>query len=291
MKPWRLGASLLPLIAVAAVVFICISNADDLATALDRVPVWVFGAATAAHLVVVVVRTEAWRVTLEAVGAVPPPGPAHWASAIGFLAGLVEGHAALPTRMAMARRAAPADTPGLREMALSDLPVYTIEACLLVLLVPIAALQWPGLPAWAVALAVLAPPATVVGLRLAHQRFGSHPLAAGLAVLGRRDLRARLTVQATALVVLTFVRIWLILWAVGLPSSAGDAAVAYVAVTFAGQLPLGPATGPAATLAVASSSGVAQAAAAGLVISATSIVAVLVYAAAATVFRRATAVA
>lgn len=62
-------------------------------------------------------------------------------------------------------------------------------------------------------------------------------------------------------------------------------AVAYIAVTLVGQLPLGPATGPAATLAVASSSGVAAAAAAGLVISTASIAGVLLYLAATAAIR------
>jgi hypothetical protein len=273
----RLGAAAPVIAAIVLLAAVCATHADDLGHALEHVPLWVFACATALHLLVVSVRTEAWRVTLAGIGRTPPLAAAHWASAIGFAAGIFEGHAALPARMAVARRVAPEDTPPLREMVLSDVPVYAAEACLIALLVPVAAAHGAGLPVWSAGLVLVAAPAVLLALRLLHQRFESHRLAAGLAVLGRPGLRGRLLALAAVVVTVTFARVWLVLWGVGLPAGPADAAVAYVAVTLVGQLPLGPATGPAATLAVASGSGVAAAAAAGLVISATSIAAVLVY--------------
>lgn len=273
----RAGTLILPLASIALVAVVCAGHADDLGHALANVAIWVFAAGVAVHLGVLAVRTEAWRVTLAATGTTPPRPAVHRASAIGFLAGIVEGHAALPARMTVARRIAPAETPPMREMMLSDVPVYGLEACILVTLLPLAAARGIGLPAWTAALAIVAAPGSVLGLRLLHQRFASHRLAGGLAVLGRPDLRGRLLLLAAAVVALTFVRIWIILAATGLPAGPDDAAVVYVAVTIIGQLPLGPATGPAATLAVTSGSGVADAAAAGLVISATSIAGVLGY--------------
>jgi Ca2+/Na+ antiporter len=272
------AVALLPaLAAIAVLVVVCALRADDLAQALDRVQAWVFAAACGLHLLVVAVRAEAWRSTLAAIGRTPSRAAAHWASAIGFMAGIVEGHAALPTRMTVARQIAPDATPPLREMVLSDLPVYAIEGCLIAALVPLAAVAQGGLPVWALALLVVGAPAALVALRLLHQRFASHPLAAGLAVLADTGLRRRLLVLAAAVVGLTFARIWIVLAAVGLPAAPADAALAYIAVTAVGQLPLGPAAGPAATLAVASGAGVAAAAAAGLVVSASSCAGVLAY--------------
>jgi hypothetical protein len=273
----RATALIPPLLAVGLVAVVCAQHADDLASALERVAPWVFVATVTLHLCAVVVRTEAWRLTLAATGRVPRRPVAHWASAIGFLAGMVEGHAALPTRMAVARRIAPADTPPLREMLLSDLPIYALETCMLATLLPIAVIGGVGLPAWTAAVVLVAAPGSVLALRLLYQRFESHRLAAGLAVLAQPGLRGRLLLMAAAIVGLTFARIWIALAAVGLPAGVEDAAIAYVAVTVVGQLPIGPASGPAATLAVASGSGVATAAAAGLVVSASSIAAVLVY--------------
>ena len=286
----RAAASIPPLVAVGLVAVVCAQHADDLSGALERVDPWIFTLAVALHLCAVTVRTEAWRVTLAAAGRVPRRTVSHWASALGFLAGIVEGHAALPTRMAVARRIAPADTPPLREMLLSDLPIYALETCLLATLLPIAVIGGVGLPAWTAAAVLVAAPAGVLGLRLLYQRFESHRLAAGLAVLARPGLRGRLLLMAGAIVALTFVRVWIALAAVGLPDGLEDAAIAYVAVTVVGQLPIGPASGPAATLAIASGSGVATAAAAGLVISASSIAAVLVYVVATAVGRPARSV-
>jgi uncharacterized membrane protein YbhN (UPF0104 family) len=273
----RLIPLLPPIAALAVLTVVCVSRAGDLEQALRSVHLWVFALATALHLLVVVVRTEAWRVTLAAIGRTPPRAAAHRASAIGFMAGIVEGHAALPARMAAARRIAPDSTPTLREMVLSDLPVYALEACLIALLLPVAAVHGAELPAWTLALFLLAAPAAVLVLRLLHQRFAAHPLAAGLAVLGDKGLRGRVLILSCGVVGITFARIWIVLAAIGLPHGPADAAVAYVAVTLVGQLPLGPAAGPAATLAVASGSGVAKAAGAGLVVSASSVAGVVVY--------------
>lgn len=281
----RAAALAAPLAALTLVAVVVAAHGRQVQSALDRVDWRVFVAAIALHLAVLCARTEAWRLTLAALGRVPPLRAAHWASAIGFAAGILEGHAALPARMAVARRVAPASTPSLREMLLSDLPVYALEACLLAMLVPLAMVHGVGLPGWTAGLALVTPPASVLGLRLLHQRFENHRLAAGLAVLGKPGLRVRLLAMTTVVVTLTFIRVWITLAAVGLPAGPDDAAVAYVAVTLIGQLPLGPATGPAATLAVASGSGVAAAAAAGLVISAASVAGVLVYLAVMAVIR------
>jgi hypothetical protein len=281
----RAAGLLPPVLALAAVVILCATHADQLGQALDNVEPWVFVLAAAIHVMVLIVRTEAWRLTLAATGRKPELRAAHWASAIGFAAGIVEGHAALPARMATARKVAPDSTPPLTAMVLSDVPVYALELCLIIALVPLAATAEADVPTWAlVALAVL-PPLTVLGLRLVYQRFESHRLAAGLAVLAQPSRRGPLLALAAGIVALTFVRVWVTLWAVGLPAGPGHAALAYIAVTIVGQLPLGPAVGPAATLAVASGSGVAKATAAGLVISATSVAAVLVYLAVTSVMR------
>jgi hypothetical protein len=281
----RIAAVVPSVVALAVVGIVCAAHADDLGHALDRVELWVFALATGVHVLVVMLRTEAWRVTLTAIGRTPAPRAAHWASAIGFTAGILEGHAALPARMAAARRVAPETTPPLAEMLLSDVPVYALEACLITALLPLAVAGGTGLPTWSAIAIGVAAPAVVLALRLLHQRFESHRLAAGLAVLAQPSLRRRLLALAAILVALTFGRVWVVIWAVGLPAGAGDAAVVYIAVTLVGQLPIGPAVGPAATLAVASGGGVAAAAAAGLVISTTSVAAVLVYLACAAVLR------
>lgn len=270
-----------PLVLVLAgtglVTAVCLRHGPDLAKAFARIDAEVFAAATALHFAVVVIRTEAWRLTLAAIGRRPPARVAHWASGLGFLAGTLEGHAALPARMAVARKLAPAETPGLREMLLSDVPVYAIELCLVAALLPLAASRIDGFGWWSIALLGAAPLAAVLALRILHQRLGHRPLAAGLSVLAAPAMRVQLAGLAALLVTLTFARVWMLITAVGLPHTAADAAVAYIAVTVAGQLPIGPASGLAGMVAAAGQSGVGPAAAAGLAISATSVAGVLAY--------------
>jgi hypothetical protein len=267
----------LVLSGMGLVTAVCLRHGPELGKAFARIDAEVFAAATALHLVVVVIRTEAWRLTLGAISRRPPVRVAHWASGLGFLAGTLEGHAALPARMAVARRLAPAETPRLREMLLSDIPVYAIELCLIAALLPLAASRIDGLGWWSLALMGAAPLAAVAALRIIHQRFGHRPLAAGLSVLAKPAMRVQLTGMAAVLVALTFARVWLLITAVQLPHTTADAAVAYIAVTLAGQLPIGPASGPAGMVAAAGQSGVGPAAAAGLAISATSVAGVLAY--------------
>ena len=271
----------LPLVIGAAVfallVAVCLRHGADLARALQRVPPTAFAAATLLHVVVVGIRTEAWRLTLAALGSRPPLAVAHWASAVGFLAGTVEGHAILPARMAVARKLAPADVPGLRQMLLSDVPVFAIECCLIAALLPLAATRIDGAPGWSVLLAPVGAVGAVLGLRLLHKHLSASPLAGGLKILATPGLRGRLAALAAAIVALTYVRVWILIGAVGLADRPADAAVAYIAVTLAGQLPIGPAAGPAGMVVIAGEGGLAQAAAAGLAISATSIGAVILY--------------
>jgi hypothetical protein len=274
----RLVPLALALAGMGLVAAVCIRHGPELATAFARIDAEIFALATGLHFTVVVIRTEAWRLTLAAIGRRPPARVAHWASGLGFLAGTLEGHAALPARMAVARRLAPDATPGLREMLLSDIPVYALELCFVAALLPLAASRIDGLGWWPVVLVGAAPLAALAGLRILQQRLGRQPLAAGLAVLAAPAMRAQLAGLAALLVVLTFARIWLLITAVRLPHSVSDAAVAYIAVTLAGQLPLGPASGPAGMVAAAGHSGVGPAAAAGLAIGATSVAAVLAYA-------------
>jgi hypothetical protein len=276
----RLGPILTSAAGVALVIVAFARHGSELGHALERVAIPLFALATLLHVAVVVVRCEAWRLTLAAVGGRRPPLRAsHWAAALGFVAGTIEGHAALPARMGVLRRLAPTQAPSMRQMLLSDVPVYALEACLIAALLPLAAPAIEGIPAWSAALAPAAAVAALLVLRVLHERVADRPLAGGLAVLGVPGLRGRLVVLVAVIVALTLARVWILIVAAGLPHGPTDAVLVYVAVTVVGQLPIGPATGPAATIAVASGSGVAAAAAAGLAISASSIAGVLVYAA------------
>lgn len=265
--------------ATAALGWILSSRGEELTAALDRLPLTIFALATLLHLIVLLVRAEAWGVTLQATcGRTARRRVLHAACAGGYLAGAVQMHVALPVRMAIMRRLAPRETPSVRAMVLSDMPLFWFEVLLGCALGPLAAAAIPGLPWWVPPLALVAGLGVVVGLRLTHARFAHHRLAGGLAILGARRLRWSLAALGAAIAVLTFARIAVLAHAGGLPADLPQLALLYLAIGALGLLPIGPASVPGATLVVAGGTfGVGAAGATGLAIAASTIAAVLTY--------------
>jgi hypothetical protein len=103
----------------------------------------------------------------------------------------------------------------------------------------------------------------------------------GLAVLADRRRRGRLAAVVAALCGLTVTRVWLVLLVCGLPHDLGHVASVFAALGVFGLLPFGPGAPAGATLAAVGTAGVGAAVAAGLVLGATSIAAVFLYALAA----------
>jgi hypothetical protein len=135
---------------------------------------------------------------------------------------------------------------------MAEVPVFVVDAACTGIAVGIAL---GGPPAW-VATAMLG---TVAGV--AGPARGSHTALTGL--LG-------------AQVVLTLARIAVLLAAFGVPSGLGDAGLVFAAMTLVGLLPIGPASGPVATMAAVGAD-TATAAAIGLALAATSVSGTLAY--------------
>src|SRR5689334_23952334 len=114
--------------AVAALLVLCWTHRHQLEEALRRLPLTVFLAAVGLHAIALGARAEAWLLTLRAIdGRGAPRRVTHFASAGGFLAGTVSGHATLPLRMLLVRRLAPEHSPPLRDLIVADAPIYAIE--------------------------------------------------------------------------------------------------------------------------------------------------------------------
>jgi hypothetical protein len=266
--------------ASAAMAWILASRGDELGAALDRLPLSVFLAATALHVLTLFIRAEAWGVTLRATaGRAAARRTLHTAAAGGYLVGTVEIHASLPVRMAIMRRLAPDDAPGLRGMVLSDMPLFWLEVLYGCVLGLLAATAIPRLAWWVAPLALLVAAAVAVGLRVTHQRLGHHRLIGGLAILADRRERWVLAALCAGIAVLMIARVGILAAACGLPTDPPELILLYLAIGVLGILPVGPASNPAATLAVAgSTAGVGAAGAAGLAIAASTIAAVILYA-------------
>ena len=264
-------------VAAAGATVLVALNWDDVRDACSSVPPWAFVSAVALHTATLAVRSEAWRVVLSAIAGAPPPRVAlHGANAGAFLVGVAQSHAALPARVALLARLQPG---GVRPVcvALADVPIVAIElAWVCVLVAPMGvALHAPWVALTALALGV----AVLVAARLLHARFAHRPVVAGLAVLSDARLRVALVALLGLVTALTVARIWMLLSVTGLPASYPSVALVLVSVAAFGLLPLGPSASPAGTVATLGASGMAAALVLGLAVSATSICAVVVYAA------------
>jgi hypothetical protein len=249
---------------MGAVVALCVLRHHAVGEAVATVPVSALVALAGLHLVSLVARSEAWRLSLAAIGDSRPSRTAiHTANAGAFVAGSLQGHAAIPARVALLRRLAPDEAPHPAHVAVADVPIFLLEVAGASLLLALTGAWW-------------APPAavaTLVGARLIAGRRATR----GLAVLADGKRRVALATLVACIVACGALRVWVVLAVMHLDASPAAAAGAFAALGLFGLLPLGPSAPPGALLVV---SGGAGALAAGLALSATSIAAVVVYAAA-----------
>jgi hypothetical protein len=251
------------ILAMGALVGLCVLRRDALATAVATVPVDALVVLAGLHLVSLVARSEAWRLSLAAIAGAPPSRAAiHAANAGAFVAGSLEPHTAMPARVALLRRLAPAETPHPAHVAVADVPIFLLEVAGASAMLALTGAWWAPVGAAVV----------LVGARLAAGRRATR----GLAVLA--DVRRRLALAGLVgcVVACGVARVWVALAVVGLNASPAAAAAAFAALGVFGLLPLGPSAPPGALLVVSGGAGAALGA--GLALSATSIAAVLVYA-------------
>ncbi len=235
-----------------------------------------------AHALTLLIRTEAWRTVLAAAGGGRLDSRVlHTANAGSFLVGTLQGHAALPARVALLRRLGGDDAPELSQVALADAPILLLEVCTSAVLAAVAATAVPAIPGWVPAVLMGGALVALVLLRLVHQRFRHRSVARGLAVLADPGARNRLVGLVLALTGAALLRTWAVLLGFGLPADPADAALLLFSMGAIGLLPLGAVgTAPAATVAAMGATNLTSAAAAGMVIGTSTVLAVLLYAAA-----------
>lgn len=271
------GSGLISLGVLGLVVWLAMRRADEVGRAIDAIPASAFLAIVALHAGTLVLRSEAWRLTLAAVEGRPLQRRAVYAAnAAAFLAGTAQSQAALPARVALLRRVAGSDAPRPAQIVMADVPIFALELCATSALLFASALA--RLSDWWVAPAALALALAVLGTaRMAPERCSRRPMLRGLAVLADRRRRRALCALAMALSALTVARIWLVLSVCGLPHGLGEIAWLWAALGICGLLPLGPGAPAGATLATLGRESLGAAVAGGLVLGASSIAGVLVY--------------
>jgi hypothetical protein len=263
----RITATVLPFVALGALAVVIVIHRDTFARTLQATPLWLVVAAVALQLLALLARCEAWRLCVHAAGATVARCGVFRAAGIGGLVAILNMQAGLATRIATLRSSAPAQCPRVGVLLAAEIPIVLIEATLAAL-TSFTLLGPLGLPWWAPVLCTVAATGLVVGLTCLARR---RPLGlwSGLAIL--RNLKGRGVVVGLVLIAV-FAQIgrnWLALHAVGVDASVFDAIAVLIAMVTLSQLPLGPSVGAAAAVLILGADGVALAAAAGVLLSAT----------------------
>lgn len=253
--------------ATLALGILLVGRWDDVEAGVTGVPVALVVVAVALQVVALVSRSEAWHLSVRASGGTVARRRLYRASSMAFVGNLLNSQLGALARIAALRRSAPHQSPRVPTLIAAELPILTVEATLAALtsftLIGPLGLSW-----WVPLLCLAAVLTVSAGLRrlgVRRMRWLGRGLSVMRTVRGRRRLVAFVLVAVGAQIG----RNWLMLHAVGVDASVFDAIAVLIAVVTLGQLPLGLSVGTAASVLILGPQGVAAAAAAGLLLTAT----------------------
>ena len=255
-------------LATAAILaFLLAGRRDDFAAALSGATAWVLAVTVLLQIVALLVRSEAWHLTIKEAGGTVNRRVLYRASSMGVLGGLLNAQAAVAARIAALRRSSADVSPRVPTLIAAEFPILAVEA-MLAALASFTLVGPLGLPWWVplICLAVIA--AASAGLRQLALRKGRQ-LWRGLAIVRSLPSGSRLIGFVLVAVFAQIFRNWLLLHAVGVNASFFDAIAVLIAVVTLAQLPVGPSVGAAAAVLILGSDGVAAAAAAGVLMTVT----------------------
>ena len=272
----RIAVSVGGAVAVAALlVYVLAGRGSQFSAALRTAPLTLVGLSVLLQIGALLTRTEAWAICVRAAGGTVSRRVLFRSAAFGCVASIVNGSVGMAVRIASVRRAAPLTTPRAPALVAAEVPIITVELAL-VALFSFTLVAPLGVPLWVPAIIIM----LMVGLVALLRRVDRHRtgLGAGLAVL-RMQSRGRLITFALLAVCAQVLRNWLMLHAIGVHVSIFDSMALLIVMFTVGQLPIGPSTGPAATVLILGAHGVAAAAAAGVLVTLTGIIGSLIFAA------------
>jgi uncharacterized membrane protein YbhN (UPF0104 family) len=264
------------LICALALAALLAGRRGEFATALAAAPWWTLVATVALQAVALLARTEAWHLTIEAAGGRVARRVLFRASSAQVLGSLLTGQLGAAARIVALRRSSSAVCPHVPTLIAAEVPILAVEAALAALtsftLVGPLRLPW-----WSPVLATAAILAGGAGLRRLALCKGRE-LWRGLAVIRSARGGGRVVAWVLLAVFSQIFRNWMLLHAVGVDASFFDAIAVLIAVVSLAQLPVGPAVGAAAAVLILGHDGVAAAAAAGVLMTATGTTAALAFA-------------
>jgi hypothetical protein len=263
------------LLVAGVLAYVLAGRGAQFSAALGTAPIALLALSVLLQIGALLTRTEAWTICVRAAGGTASRRVLYRSAAFGCLASIVNGSVGMAVRIASVRRAAPTTTPRAPALVAAEVPIITVELALVAifsftLVAPI------GVPLWVPALVIALMAGVVAVLHRVSDRHRTG-LGAGLAVL-RMESRGRLITFALIAVCAQVLRNWLMLHAIGVDVSIFDSMALLIVMFTVGQLPIGPSTGPAATVLILGTHGVAAAAAAGVLVTVTGIIGSLMFA-------------
>jgi hypothetical protein len=255
------------LAAAALLALVLAGRRHEFATALSSAALPILGISVLLQIVALVSRSEAWHLSIQAAGGTVARRVLFRASSLGVLGSVLNAQLGAAARIAALRRSSPEVSPQVPTLIAAEFPILAVEATLAAL--TSFTLVGPlGLPWWLPIILVAVVGAVSAGLRQLGLRKGRE-LWSGLLVLRQLNHGTRLVAFVLLAVFAQIFRNWMMLHAVGVDASFFDAIAVLIAVVTLSQLPIGPSVGAGAAVLILGHDGVAAAAAAGLLLTAT----------------------
>jgi hypothetical protein len=266
-----------PLAALGILAYVIARHGGEIGHAAERAPARTIVVVTVLALFTLLARSEAVVACLAAMGNRPSRLDIHAASSFGFFASMLNHYIASPVRAALLRRLDRQRAPTIVQMVMADASTYLIEGLLAsVLLVASASelkLAW-----WIPSLVVVGALCALAVALAARRRFQRHPVFRSLAMLAHSRHRAVVVALMIVVFACQIARTLIVLRATGLHPSLLQAAATFVAGGVLSSLFAGPSVATAgAPLIVFGHHSFAAAAASGLILSGTAVLAAALY--------------
>lgn len=264
-------------LVLAALVVGLWGKRGDFADAFASASLWILGIAVALQVIWLVARSEAWHVCVGAAGGTVGRRRLYRAAAVGYLGNLFNANFGLAVRIGALRRSAPSDSPKPSVLIAAELPIIVVEIGLAALLC--FTLVGPLGVAWWIPVAVLAGSGLVIAALSWLVRNRREGFWKGLEVMRGLKSRNRIIALVIFAVSMQVARNWLVLEGIGVDITVLDSVALLIATAALGLLPIGPGLGAACAVMILGANGVAVVAAAGALLTATSAVGALCFAA------------
>jgi uncharacterized membrane protein YbhN (UPF0104 family) len=271
------------LVVLGFILAVIVPRAGEVGDALGRVGIGRFLLVVLLGSASMIFRTAAWQIAIDAAGGRVRAHEAHPASAASFVVGLISPYLGVAARIAVIRHRVPDRSPTTYEQIAAETALLVVEGALVGVLLLCASwtLEVPFPAALAISIGgLLAAVALVIAARrLAPRRFG-----AGLAVARQPRALALVAGALVCTLLLQMGRVWVALDSVGLDTSFLVVLAVFLASGLGAILPIGTAAAGAAAPLIAATGGhsVADATAAGVLLSGALMVSTVGYFAVAT---------